>query len=151
MVALVISPPNQPHSLSLHAAAMTPPVTAPTHPHPTPSESTITTKPEQQLPPPPPPPPTSGVEFEVPPKKRKVEEVGFSRSPYYTIRETVANLRGRFLQVPAQNPNILEFHSAIAAAIVATPLASWHDHHHHHHHHIPNSAFRNVFACDVSG
>ncbi|KAG0526963.1 hypothetical protein BDA96_06G191400 [Sorghum bicolor] len=82
---------------------MPPPVTAPTHPPP--SESTTTTRPppppQQQLPPPPPPPPPppSGVESEVPPKKRKLEEEGFQRSPYYTIRETVANLRGRFLQV----------------------------------------------------
>lgn len=35
----------------------------------------------------------------MPPKKRKLEGVGFQRSPYYTIRETVANLRVRFLQV----------------------------------------------------
>ncbi|CAD6340848.1 unnamed protein product [Miscanthus lutarioriparius] len=77
---------------------MPPPVTAPTHPPP-PSESTTTTRPQQQQPPPPPPPPPSGVESEVPPKKRKLEEEGFQRSPYYTIRETVANLRGRFLQV----------------------------------------------------
>jgi hypothetical protein len=53
------------------------------------------------------------------PKKRKLEE-GFQLSPYYTIRETVANLRGRFLQVPAENPNILEFHSAIAAAVASS-------------------------------
>ena len=53
-------------------------------------------------------------------KKRKLEEEGFQRSPYYTIRETVANLRGRFLQVPAENPNILEFHSAIAAAVASS-------------------------------
>lgn len=95
---------------------MLPPVTAPTHPPP-PWESTTTTRP------PPPPPPPSGAESEVPPKKRKLEGVGFQRSPYYTIRETVANLRVRFLQVSAQNPNILEFHSAIAAAVAASYLA----------------------------
>nr|CAB3485386.1 unnamed protein product [Digitaria exilis] len=76
---------------------MTPAATTPAHPSP-PSEPATTTRPEQQRPPPPPPPP-SGVESEAPPKRRKVEEVGFQRSPYYTIRETVVNLRGRFLQV----------------------------------------------------
>jgi len=96
---------------------MLPPATIPAHPPP-PSKSTTTSSPEQ--PPPPPPAPPSGVESEAPPKRRKVEEVGFQRSPYYTIRETVANLRGCFLQVPTQNPNILEFHSAIAAAVAAS-------------------------------
>ena len=56
----------------------------------------------------------------MPPKKRKLEEEGFQRSPYYTIRETVANLRGRFLQVPAENPNILELHSTIVAAVASS-------------------------------
>ncbi|KAL6652252.1 hypothetical protein ACP70R_011177 [Stipagrostis hirtigluma subsp. patula] len=45
-------------------------------------------------------PPTASVsEFAAPPKKRKLEEVGFHHAPYYKIRATVANLRGRFLQV----------------------------------------------------
>ncbi|PAN39527.1 hypothetical protein PAHAL_7G249600 [Panicum hallii] len=77
---------------------MLPPATIPAHPPP-PSESTTTSSPEQQQQPPPPPAPPSGVESEAPPKRRKVEEVGFQRSPYYTIRETVANLRGCVLQV----------------------------------------------------
>ncbi|RLM74061.1 hypothetical protein C2845_PM15G17370 [Panicum miliaceum] len=77
---------------------MLPPATIPAHPPP-PSESMTTSSPEQQQQPPPPPAPPSGVESEAPPKRRKVEEVGFQRSPYYTIRETVANLRGCVLQV----------------------------------------------------
>ncbi|CAN6235894.1 unnamed protein product [Urochloa humidicola] len=74
---------------------MPPTATIPAHPPP-PSGSATTTSREQQQPLPPPP---SGVESEAPPKRRKVEEVGFQGSPYYTIRGTVANLRGRFLQV----------------------------------------------------
>ncbi|CAN6229162.1 unnamed protein product [Urochloa humidicola] len=80
---------------------MAPTATIPARPPPL-SESATTTSTE---PPPPPrrpcplPPPRYGVESEAPPKRRKVEEVGFQGSPYYTIRGTVANLRGRFLQV----------------------------------------------------
>ncbi|KAF7017832.1 unnamed protein product [Triticum aestivum] len=64
-------------------------------PLPPPSESTAAfdTKPP---PSPPPPPPLSA---DAPPKKRKLEELGFHDSPYYRIREAVASLRGRFLQV----------------------------------------------------
>ncbi|KAM3388884.1 hypothetical protein ACQJBY_011177 [Aegilops geniculata] len=47
----------------------------------------------------PPPPPLSADESDAPPKKRKLEELGFHDSPYYRIREAVASLRGRFLQV----------------------------------------------------
>ncbi|CAL5069330.1 unnamed protein product [Urochloa decumbens] len=75
---------------------MPPTATIPAHPPP-PSESATTTSTEQQQPPPPPPP--YGVESEAPPKRRKVEEVGFQGSPYYMIRGAVANLRGRFLEV----------------------------------------------------
>ncbi|WVZ86696.1 hypothetical protein U9M48_033443 [Paspalum notatum var. saurae] len=77
---------------------MIPPPTTPAHPPPL-SESTTTTSPEQWQRQQQPPPPPSGVESNAPPEKRKVEEVGFQRSPYYTMRETIANLRGRFLQV----------------------------------------------------
>ncbi|KAI5011566.1 uncharacterized protein LOC123427535 [Hordeum vulgare subsp. vulgare] len=45
------------------------------------------------------PPPLSADEPDAPPKKRKLEELGFHDSPYYRIREAVASLRGRFLQV----------------------------------------------------
>ncbi|VAH50597.1 unnamed protein product [Triticum turgidum subsp. durum] len=66
-------------------------------PLPPPSEPTAAfgTKP----PPSPPPPPLSADESDAPPKKRKLEELGFHDSPYCRIREAVANLRGRFLQV----------------------------------------------------
>lgn len=49
------------------------------------------------------PPPLSaagaGAGAGAPPKKGKLEELGFHHSPYYKIRAAVANLRGRFLQV----------------------------------------------------
>ncbi|GJN02101.1 hypothetical protein PR202_ga19422 [Eleusine coracana subsp. coracana] len=83
---------------------MTAPATSITTPSP--SESTI---PADLKPPPPPQPPPapSAAEPDAPPKKRKLEEVGFQHSPYYKIRATVADLRCRFLQVPIQNPKIL--------------------------------------------
>ncbi|XP_062226385.1 uncharacterized protein LOC133924735 [Phragmites australis] len=74
---------------------MAAPAGTPTPP-PVPSESTTAADPK--LPPPLPPPPL-GAESDAPPKKRKLEEVGFHHSPYHTIRATVANLRRRFLQV----------------------------------------------------
>ncbi|TVU14928.1 hypothetical protein EJB05_38425, partial [Eragrostis curvula] len=90
--------PNQRSPLSLHAAAMAAPDTTTTAPLPPPSESTTTTYPmPQQAPPPRSPPPAA--ESNPTPKKRKLEQVGFHHSPYYKIRATVANLRGRFLQV----------------------------------------------------
>ncbi|KAK3144014.1 hypothetical protein QOZ80_4AG0307770 [Eleusine coracana subsp. coracana] len=75
---------------------MTAPATSITTPSP--SESTI---PADLKPPPPPQPPPapSAAEPDAPPKKRKLEEVGFQHSPYYKIRATVADLRCRFLQV----------------------------------------------------
>ncbi|KAJ1272228.1 hypothetical protein BS78_06G186800 [Paspalum vaginatum] len=77
---------------------MIPPPTTRARPPP-PLESTTTTSPEQRRWRKQSPPSPSGIESNVPPEKRKVEEVGFQRSPYYTMRETIANLRGRFLQV----------------------------------------------------
>ncbi|XP_006653662.1 uncharacterized protein LOC102706189 [Oryza brachyantha] len=50
-------------------------------------------------PPPPPPPPSPAPARDAAPKKRRLEEVGFQRSPYYNIRAAVASLRGRFLQL----------------------------------------------------
>ncbi|KAL5216477.1 hypothetical protein ABZP36_007878 [Zizania latifolia] len=57
-------------------------------PPPPPSETTATTDPM-----------SSASEPDAPPKKPKLEEVGFQHSPYYNIIAAVANLRGRFLQV----------------------------------------------------
>ncbi|KAL6903353.1 hypothetical protein ACP4OV_004166 [Aristida adscensionis] len=66
-----------------------------TTPMPPPSESTTTTD-SKQLPLPRSP---SIMESDAPPRKRKLEEVGFHQSPYYKIRETIANLRAHFIQV----------------------------------------------------
>ncbi|KAM3369339.1 hypothetical protein ACQJBY_017316 [Aegilops geniculata] len=78
--------------MSAHATA------AAASPLPPPSEPTAAfdTKPPPSPPPPPPPLPSGP---HAPPKKRKLEELGFHDSPYYRIREAVASLRGRFLQV----------------------------------------------------
>ncbi|GJN26772.1 hypothetical protein PR202_gb14730 [Eleusine coracana subsp. coracana] len=66
----------------------------------TPSPSESTTPADPKPPPPQPQPAPSAAEPDAPPiKKRKLEEVGFQHSPYYKIRATVADLRGRFLQV----------------------------------------------------
>jgi hypothetical protein len=71
-----------------------------TTPPPPSSEPTATA----DIKPPPPPALFSAADAAVRPKKRKLEEVGFHHSPYYKIRVAVANLRGRFLQVPTPNP-----------------------------------------------
>jgi hypothetical protein len=56
------------------------------------------------------PPLLSAAEADARPWKRKLEEVGFHHSPYYKIRAAVADLRGRFLQVPTPDP-IFSVHS----------------------------------------
>jgi hypothetical protein len=98
-----ISPQASAHPVPSRQPSMGAPATTSTT-TPPPSESTTTTNRKQQQATPQSDPPAAAPD--APPKKRK--QVGFHHSPYYKIRTIVSNLRGRFLQVPIENPKILD-------------------------------------------